>query len=297
AGTRTFGYEATIYKALQVHAPGFATTVDIYRTDLAITDEAAHRFHQRVTYYFPQSAHLSSSSLNAHVGNTWLRSASSDVMNLDGTFSAGAIHLRLQLQGPPMYVGGQGFVQFGKQFSYYYSLPNLEARGTLHAGGRTYAVSGISWLDHQWGNWPLQGGVTGWTWMALQLDNGTRLSLFDVRGVGSPILFASVLQKNGATAKISGVTITSTGSWRSPHTGTTYPSGWIVRIPALRAVMRVVPTVIDQEIVSPGQLLGGNAAASVLASYWEGSGRVTGRYSGKPITGLSYTELTGYAKG
>jgi hypothetical protein len=32
----------------------------------------------------------------------------------------------------------------------------------------------------------------------------------------------------------------------------------------------------------------------IRASYWEGSGRVAGSFLGKPIAGLSYTELTGY---
>jgi predicted secreted hydrolase len=147
-------------------------------------------------------------------------------------------------------------------------------------------VSGLSWLDHQWGNWSWSGTL-GWTWMALQLDNGIQMSIFDVRGFATPILFASVLGKNGVTTKVPNVTVTGTGAWRSPHTGTVYPSGWVVRIPSLGATFRIAPTVKDQEVVSPNQ---------PVASYWEGSGRITGRYRGKPVTGLSYTELTGYAK-
>lgn len=184
-----------------------------------------------------------------------------------------------------MFVGGRGYINFGTQFTYYYSLTNLKSTGTLKVDGKPFAVMGVSWLDHQWGDWSW-AGAKGWTWMALQLGNGTQLSLFDVRAFGAPILFASVLGKSGKTRTVPGVTIKSTGSWHSPHTGATYPSGWIVNIPALRATLQVSPTVKDQELIAQNQPQG---------SYWEGSGRVTGRYGGKAITGLSYTELTGYA--
>jgi hypothetical protein len=32
------------------------------------------------------------------------------------------------------------------------------------------------------------------------------------------------------------------------------------------------------------------------STYWEGSGRLTGTLAGKPIRGMTYTELTGYAQ-
>jgi predicted secreted hydrolase len=59
-------------------------------------------------------------------------------------------------------------------------------------------------------------------------------------------------------------------------------------IPTLHMNLRVEPTVLDQEVSVPNQKAG---------SYWEGSGRVTGVFEGKHVTGLSYTELTGYAAG
>jgi predicted secreted hydrolase len=50
--------------------------------------------------------------------------------------------------------------------------------------------------------------------------------------------------------------------------------------------MRVEPTVRDQEMVIPSQL---------AASYWEGSSSLSGTFMGKHVSGLGYTELTGYA--
>jgi predicted secreted hydrolase len=124
--------------------------------------------------------------------------------------------------------------------------------------------------------------------MALQLDNGAQLSVFDVRSTSAGVKAASALLASGSLRTVFGLSITPTGSWTSPHSHATYPSGWIVRVPGLRATFRVTPTVKDQEMFTPG---GG------LGTYWEGSGHVSGSWAGKPVTGLSYTELTGYAGG
>jgi predicted secreted hydrolase len=283
--SHTFGYEVTLFKFLDVRPPGFSSAVSVYRTDIAITDETSKRFHQKVTYYFPQSATLSASSLNARVGNASLVASGPNDMDLHAAFSKMSITLHLHTSRPPMYVGGRGYINYGTQYTYYYSLTDLKSRGTIKVNGKPIAVSGVSWLDHQWGDWSWTG-AKGWTWMALQLGNGIQLSLFDVRAFGTPIMFASVLDKAGNTRTIPGVAISSTGSWLSPHTGAKYPSGWVVKIPTLKATLHVSPTVKDQELIAKNQPQG---------SYWEGSGRVTGQYGGKVVTGSSYTELTGYA--
>jgi predicted secreted hydrolase len=122
--------------------------------------------------------------------------------------------------------------------------------------------------------------------MALQLNDGTQLSIFDVRSRSTPYLAASVLRPNGKTETVRGVKVHALGAWRSPHTRATYPSGWIITIPALKARLRISPTVRDQEVVAPQEPAG---------SYWEGSGRVRGTFGGQTVSGLSYTELTGYA--
>jgi len=286
SGSRTFGYETTIFKFLHIRPPGFSFPVTIYRTDIAITDERAQRFHQQVTYYFPQSASLSSRDLRVDVGSAALSGALSN-MNLKARFKQGALSMNLSSRRPPMYVGGRGYIPFGNGYTYYYSLTDLATRGTLTLGGRSYSVTGVSWLDHQWGNWSW-AAVRGWTWMALQLNNGIQLSIFDFRSTGQRVKAASVLLPNGHTATIYHATITSTGSWRSPHTHGVYPSGWIVRIPSVRATLQVKPTVRDQELAIPAQARG---------SYWEGSGTIKGTYAGRAVGGFSYTELTGYAKG
>lgn len=290
AGSHTFGYEVTTFHFSHVSIPGSASgspPVSLFRTDVAITDETGKRFHQKVTYYFPQSGRLSSKTLSVQVGAVSLTGASPQSMTLRASLPGGTIALHLASQRSPMYVGGRGYLTFPTGFTYYYSLTDVKSTGTISVRGKRYTVSGISWLDHQWGNWSWASGG-GWTWMALQLDNGTQLSLFDVRAGSKHVRGVSALLANGTLKTVKGLRITSTGSWRSPHTGAVYPSGWIVTIPALGASLTVRPKVLDQEVVAPSQPQG---------SYWEGSGRVSGTFEGKHVTGYTYTELTGYAHG
>jgi predicted secreted hydrolase len=285
-GGRTFGYELTIFKFLNIKPPGSTVPVTLYRTDAAITDETGKAFYQHVSYYFPQSAHLSSSRMNARVGPDSIAGPSSHIRVSSALPNhVGGVNLTLVSHRTPMYVGGRGYLPFANQFTYYYSLTDLTAHGTVALHGRRYAVSGISWLDHQWGSWNWTT-VKGWTWMALQLSNGVQLSVFDFRSTKQRVRAASVSTPNGATLTERPVTITSMGRWRSPHTGGVYPSGWVVRIPGLHAVFHIRPAVRDQELAVPGQSRG---------SYWEGSGYLTGTYRGTKVSGRTYTELTGYA--
>lgn len=289
AGGRTFGYEATAFRFSHVHlngAPPGSPAVTLYRGDIAVTDEAENRFFQKITYYFPQSATLSSSTLRVKVGTIDLSGNSPHRMMLRAALRNASFDLHLASKRPAMDVGGRGYLRFGNGYTYYYSLTDVATSGTLHIGARTYRVRGTSWLDHQWGNWSWNS-IRGWTWMALQLDDGRQLSLFDFHDGGKRTRVASLLMPDGSTRTITRLGISSSGEWRSPHTGAVYPSGWTVRIPAERADLRITPSVLDQELVAPSQPRG---------SYWEGSGRVTGTFLGKPVTGMSYTELTGFAK-
>jgi predicted secreted hydrolase len=283
SASHTFGFEATVFRFSHIRPPGFSSDVSLDRTDVAITDEAGHRFFHRITFLFPGQASISFRTLSIAAGAIRLAGAPAS-MALAASLPAGAFSLHLSSRRPAMTVGGNGYIPFANGFTYYYSLTDLATTGTLTLKGVTYRVHGISWLDHQWGNWSWRA-IHGWVWMALQLNNGTQLSLYDFRGT-TRLRQANILGSGGRLVVTPGLTIRATGRWISPHTGGVYPSGWIVSIPRSRARLVIRPTVLDQEMTVPGEQ---------RASYWEGSGHVSGTFEGHPVTGNSYTELTGYA--
>jgi predicted secreted hydrolase len=80
--------------------------------------------------------------------------------------------------------------------------------------------------------------------------------------------------------------LTVLDTWKSPHSGGTYPSRWRLLVPKWDLSLEVVPLMNDQEL---------NTRGSIDVTYWEGAVGVTGESNGEPVTGEGYVELTGYA--
>ncbi len=158
-------------------------------------------------------------------------------------------------------------------------------------GGRTLRVTGTAWFDHQWGDFISVGGG-GWDWFALNLADGTDVTLSMVRAAdGSyPLVYGTLVAADGTTRRLgpSDFTVAVTGHWTSPATGATYPAGWSVAIPSAGITAALVPSVAQQEL---------DTRATTGVVYWEGSQRVTATVGGRPVAGEAYVELTGYAAG
>ncbi len=206
--------------------------------------------------------------------------AQNAVMGLDVTF--------VQVK-PPALQGDNGLSPKSAEVgnaSYYYSLSRLLTEGTLTLNGKTYAVSGLTWRDHEFSTSALGDGAQGWDWFGLIFDDGSELMLGKIRlqDGGREMAFGGMyIFPDGSTRYLPAetFTITPTRTWQSPHTGALYPAGWDVRIAAgdLQLAFAVTPLMADQE------LHGTNV------SYWEGAVSVSG-----DVTGVGYAELTGYVE-
>ncbi len=184
---------------------------------------------------------------------------------------------------------GDGWIDFGPAGgSYYYSRTAMTATGSLVVGGRSVAVSGTAWFDHQWGDFVSVGGG-GWDWFAVNLSDGTDLTLSLVRATdGSyPLVYGTIVGADGRASHLdrSAFSVTSTGTWRSPRTGAVYPSGWLVEVPGERLRIELHPSVADQEL---------DTRPTTGVVYWEGSQVVAANRAGTPLGGQAYVELTGY---
>ena len=188
----------------------------------------------------------------------------------------------------PMLVGGAGIVEMGTGgLSYYYSLTRLDTSGTLTLDGERIPVSGLSWFDHQWGTWESSKGYHGWDWFSVQLDNGMDLNLFSFRTEDGKQVNATATILDGEELIVSReMHVSASDSWTNPVTGNTYPINWTIEIPDRSIVLKIVPTIPNQEM----------CLVETIGLIWERSTNVTGTVRGKPVTGTGYTELTGYAK-
>jgi predicted secreted hydrolase len=198
--------------------------------------------------------------------------------------------LRLTTQKPAVLHDRDGFIDFGPGGgSYYYSRTSLAASGALTVDGRQFAVDGEAWFDHQWGDFISVGGG-GWDWFAVNLADGTDLTLSLVRDrTGAPTLvYGTLVAADGSTTHLpaDAFQVTVTGHWTSPRTGAVYPAGWHLAIPGQTLEVDLTPSVAAQEL---------DTRPTTGVVYWEGSQVVHATRAGQAVAGEAYVELTGYA--
>ena len=89
--------------------------------------------------------------------------------------------------------------------SYYYSISRLATTGEIRIGGETFAVSGYSWLDREWGSSALAADQVGWDWFALQFESGDELMFYNIRrgdGSADPYSAGTWVAADGATPSL-----------------------------------------------------------------------------------------------
>ncbi len=165
----------------------------------------------------------------------------------------------------------------------------MDATGSLTVAGATFEVTGDAWFDHQWGDFISIGGG-GWDWFAVNLDDGTDLTLSLVRDAdGSyPLVYGTVVDPDGTVRHLDrdAFSVTVTDHWSSPSTGAVYPSRWEIDLPDEDLHITLTPTVADQEL---------DTRATTGVIYWEGSQVVRAtRGTRLALGGEAYVELTGY---
>jgi predicted secreted hydrolase len=213
--------------------------------------------------------------------------ATSDEALAAGTPEGLGLDLTVTATAPATLQDVDGWVDFGPAGgSYYYSRTKMSADGALTLGGRTFRVTGTAWFDHQWGDFISVGGG-GWDWFAINLADGTDITLSLVRAAdGSyPLVYGTIVDGRSRHLRASDFQVTPTGRWRSPRSGADYPSGWLIELPGEGLRIELIPSVLDQEL---------DARASTGVVYWEGSQVVTASRGGRSIGGEAYVELTGY---
>ena len=102
----------------------------------------------------------------------------------------------------------------------------MDARGTVTLDGKELAVTGEAWFDHQWGDFISVGGG-GWDWFAVNLDDGTDLTMSLVRDAdGSyPLIYGTIVDPDGRTRHLGrdDFSIEVTDRWTSPADGRRLP--------------------------------------------------------------------------
>lgn len=286
--THSYGFELTFFQTLRGQFAPY------YAAHFAISDITRGQFHydQRAAFEPPDviPAPGSSSGFNLALAG-WTARGLSGHDHLAAAMSGYAISLSLAATKPAVLHGGNGIITYGDAgYSYYYSRTRMTVSGTITDHGARLAVTGLAWMDHQWGNFVSLAGA-GWDWYSIQLDDGTEYMLYVIRDSEKrPVsMFGTAVARAGGAAGLQpdALRFQALGSWRSPHTGGTYPSGWRVTLASRQLTLTLTPLLRDQELVT---------AQSTGVAYWEGAVAVRATaVGGKTIGGVGYVELTGYA--
>jgi predicted secreted hydrolase len=209
--------------------------------------------------------------------------------NLRAADKGYAFDLQLRPVTPPVLNGDAGLSQKSGTpgtASYYYSIPRLSAQGRVVRDGKPLDVTGLAWLDREWGSGSLGADQQGWDWFALQLDDGSTLMFYALRkldGQRDTHSAGTWFAPDGTTRALANndVQIETKDYWTSPRGGR-YPARWQLRVPSLSLDVDIEPRLADQEL-------------DTNPRYWEGAATIKGTRASHPIAGKAYVELVGYA--
>ena len=302
-----YGFEYVIFRA---ERGGFPVS---WASHLALTDEAGEQFtyaqRLEIGRQVDQSDGADGFGLaitgfdptqpTAVPGDPWRMSGNAGTDRLQATAAADetagdprafGFDLLLRSVKPEALHDRDGWIDFGPAGgSYYYSRTAMTATGSLQLDDQTLTVEGTAWFDHQWGDFIAVGGG-GWDWFAVNLEDGTDLTVSLVRDAdGSyPLVYGTLVEPDGTVRHLprESFTVEVTASWTSEATGAEYPAGWRITIPGDDLVIDLEPTVADQEL---------DTRPTTGVVYWEGSQEVRATRGGAPLGGEGYVELTGYA--
>jgi predicted secreted hydrolase len=310
-GGETFGFELTVFRLalrpppLTAPAPGIAAVSawrarQVYAAHFAITDVGRRSFFN-ATRYARDALDLAGAQAQPfalHVADWSVVEApegpqpAPEPLHWQLQAADGDYQLRLDLRGaqPPVLNGDAGLSRKADApgaASYYYSMPRLQAAGSLRRQGTSLPVSGVVWLDREWGSGSLGVDQQGWDWFALDLDDGSTLMFYalrardgrrDVHSAGTFVDAAG----HASPLRNDDVEIAVQRHWRSPRGGQ-YPAQWALRVRSQDLQLTVTPLLADQEL-------------STQPRYWEGAVQVAGQRHGTPVSAHGYVELVGYAQ-
>ncbi len=301
---RRFGYELTFFrKAIdnpQVQNSSSRWAIkQLYFAHLALTDVESHtfRFAEKLSRAGLGKAGAKSHHMDVWIDRWALTPVTPDhhVLSLKAYERTFGLDLTLTLEKLPVIHGEEGISRKGTeagQASHYYSLTRLATEGQLTLGSEQFEVTGLSWMDHEFGSGELGDDQVGWDWFSLQFDSKMELMVYLLRrkdGSSDPVSSGTLIFPDGRSRhlRLQDIGVEPKNYWTSPHSKARYPAKWVINVPSAQLRVQIKPVMADQEL---------RTSQSTNVTYWEGAVDVIGKHRGVPIQGKGYVELTGYTR-
>ena len=271
-----FGYELVFFKVLPC----------IYFCHVAVTDEKGQRFQYSRTFKKPWKVKVKKNRLDVNYGPCWAKATSDDSISIHAQFDDVSFDLDMVQLKEALPIDHDGVIDMPEGIdSYYYSLTRNEHQGKLTFGGKTFKVSGQSWMDHQWGNFYCLRWR--WDWFALQMKDGSEYCIYRSRNPRDVVdeCGSSIRLPDGTKSYSDDAKMEVLQWWESPQTGDHYAVKWRLILPHRNESFLVEAVLIPQEL--PPQWF-----LDKLPSYWEGRCRVIREQDG--AVGVAYCEQFPY---
>jgi predicted secreted hydrolase len=259
---------------------------------VSLTDRTNRWYTQNETVYTADQFSVSTERLDIKTPISSI-SGTLDKMALKADLpdGKGKIDVTLERTGPVLDNCALGYFPFlnNEVVVWQYALPYLKATGTLTLDNKTTKISGDAWLDRQWNDMSQDffDKKFKWKWMNLNLDNGYKISVWDMVVHGkNENAWATVLSPKGVHTVVDVVPLSKWESdpWVSPVTNQKYPTRYVVEIPDLETKInvKVYDGMPGQEIVSPSG-----------DDKYEAHSTFEGTFMGKKVKGFNCVELVG----
>jgi predicted secreted hydrolase len=293
-----FGFELTFFRQGVDRELAQTTTWDVrdlYQAHMALSDLDGGKFHhaERTNRAGPGLAGINEKDRSIWNGN-WRVQWQGSEQKLEAVEEHFELHFVLRSEKAPVIHGENGVSQKADgsgRASHYISMTRLATEGRITLDAKTFAVSGLAWMDHEFFTNQLETNQVGWDWLSLQLDDKTELMLFRIRrkdGSIDPYSAGTFVDAQGASThlRVNEFTMYPMGGlFTSPVTHAVYPIQWKISVPKLGIEVEARTPLPSQELPSEMRL---------APSYWEGAITIAGHKLGTPLTGVGYLEMTGY---
>lgn len=291
---KPLGFQVTFFRSATGHAaanPSRFAPTQLIIAHAALSDPARGRLQhdQKIARAGFGLAYASEHDTDLKLDSWQMRRDASGVYRVSLPARDFTIELAMAPTQPVLLQGERGYSRKGpapQQASHYYSEPHLQVRGTVTRQGKPLQVSGSAWLDHEWSSTVLDPRAAGWDWVGANLDDGSALMAFRIRGKDGSTMWqhAMLRERSGRQRQFGGdaVRFMPLRQWISPRTNASYPVQLELQVGSER--WRLTPLQDDQEL---------DSRQSTGAVYWEGA--VTLERDGKRA-GRGYLEMTGYLK-
>lgn len=292
-----YGFELTFFRfalapaALQRRSEW--GTNQAWMAHLSLTDEEQNRF-VTAERFSREALGLAGSTLGPfalRIEDWSAESGGSELfpLRLRAADEAGEIDLTLVPLKGPVAQGEDGFDRKGAEegnASYYYSFTRLRTEGRIRVGDQETPVTGLTWMDREWGTSALSDDLEGWDWFSLQLSDGRDVMYYRLRtneGETSPYSGGSIVDTEGNRIALTAddVSLQILDYWQSGATGSRYPVSWSLSIPRWQLGFEIHPMIPHQEL-------------DLAVRYWEGAIIAEGSALSPDVSGRGYLELTGY---